>query len=195
MPYDQFPFPEVVIQKPLLESFSTNESENRLTGLSRLNVFIGPNNGGKSRLLRGLFADDDLIVGRSDELSGLVREGAQLLQIALAESPKEIQQPLSDFINKVKGPYPPMAALKERAWNTAFLGVPAQSFAAFVNRNTEPLNKVTCRDGRNLLAIARELGKHIAGIQGQKPEHVDVRRVYIPSLRGMRSPESRFHNR
>ena len=52
--------PGIVVLSEL--GYQTVESRNWLTNLSKLNVFIGPNNSGKSRLLRALFADDDLPV-------------------------------------------------------------------------------------------------------------------------------------
>ncbi|MEW4529299.1 ATP-binding protein [Maioricimonas sp. JC845] len=65
---------EIQLPQNLAASYTANGVGNRITGLGRLNVFIGPNNSGKSRLLRGLFSVERLEYGPTDEISERVRK-------------------------------------------------------------------------------------------------------------------------
>ncbi len=60
----------------------------RLVGLSKLNVFIGPNNSGKSRLLRALFSAQPL-VGSSEKVHGdstdAIRTRVRVLRAAILD--------------------------------------------------------------------------------------------------------------
>ena len=46
------------LDKDLFPHYETTESDNALANLSQINIFIGANNSGKSRLMRTLFEHD-----------------------------------------------------------------------------------------------------------------------------------------
>lgn len=50
-------YKEMFLETTAYESFKTGNVRNELSNLGRINIFIGPNNSGKSRLLRLLFKD------------------------------------------------------------------------------------------------------------------------------------------
>ena len=64
MPEDITLIGEIQVPEELQNDFSAVQPFNRITELKRLNVLIGPNNSGKSRFLRRLFASKKLLVSR-----------------------------------------------------------------------------------------------------------------------------------
>jgi predicted ATP-dependent endonuclease of OLD family len=48
-------FKSLQLNTDITKEYITNEEDNILSNLSRINIFIGPNNSGKSRFMRGLF--------------------------------------------------------------------------------------------------------------------------------------------
>jgi len=111
-------FRELVLPDELSKSYATDEHANRICKLSKLNVFIGPNNSGKSRLLRGLFQQKQLVFSPvSDDLErfrhlvtelreglkGEFEEGDRPMVNALGPQVKAIYAPLSSerYVNYV----------------------------------------------------------------------------------------------
>ncbi|MCC7425220.1 MAG: AAA family ATPase [Planctomycetaceae bacterium] len=82
---------EVEIPETIREFYTTDFYKNRIHGLSRLNVFIGPNDSGKSRLLREIFASNCLAYGATDESSEIVRTHVAKLRKAMQSLSGSIQ--------------------------------------------------------------------------------------------------------
>ena len=49
----------ILLDAALTSDYKTTEQDNALANLSKINIFIGANNSGKSRLMRTLFANDE----------------------------------------------------------------------------------------------------------------------------------------
>jgi AAA15 family ATPase/GTPase len=47
---------EIYLPEELRQQYNLSENCYVLSGINRINIFIGPNNSGKSRLLRGLYS-------------------------------------------------------------------------------------------------------------------------------------------
>lgn len=48
------------LKTEVAKQYTTGEEDNNLNNLSRINIFIGPNNSGKSRFMRDLFIENDI---------------------------------------------------------------------------------------------------------------------------------------
>ena len=204
---------EILIPESIKNDYEGSTPHNSLRGIKRLNVFVGPNNSGKSRLLRELFLTaQNLMIGSTDKYSIDVRAAVcKCLELIPAF---ERQQ------NIVGG-------LRENLI-TSQLGCheTAQHFASFEDNTTEFL-----KIAKNLDRLAHECRNHnppqidleksrlmteslriiCRGIQelakagkptqvaGQQkppiePRLSNAKYIYIPTLRGMRlSSENESH--
>ena len=58
-------FHSLQLKTEITQQYKTNEEDNNLENLSRINIFIGPNNSGKSRFMRELFIEDDIKINET----------------------------------------------------------------------------------------------------------------------------------
>ncbi|WP_312314969.1 ATP-dependent nuclease [Empedobacter brevis] len=55
-------FKSLQLKTEVAKQYTTGEEDNSLNNLSRVNIFIGPNNSGKSRFMRDLFIDNNITI-------------------------------------------------------------------------------------------------------------------------------------
>lgn len=78
---------EIVVPESIADHYQASQPFNSLSGVKRLNVIVGPNNSGKSRLLRSLFLENkQLQVSTNTPRASAVRE---LIRSISAKSPKK----------------------------------------------------------------------------------------------------------
>ena len=93
---------EIRLPESLSENFSADSPFNSLRGIRRINVLIGPNNSGKSRLLRALFkCKDSMLVSTADETSTSIRTKIRKL-IDLIPALKEESPQLEDVLSEIE---------------------------------------------------------------------------------------------
>lgn len=169
-----------------LDGFHGADPFNRLERLSRLNVFIGPNNSGKSRLLRGLFAATDLMYVPGDAVARKGIDALAELRLIARRMRASVDdghtQAVEREVNKLRLPFFALARAgadrdaQDIGANDNILGVARTARNA--HRDTLNLGNFadlygTFRDARNTL------------IQGPTTNWEPVR-IYFPALRGLR---------
>jgi hypothetical protein len=172
---------ELFIPNELGDTYQTPAHGNRLTKLSKLNVFIGPNNAGKSRLLRGIFSAELLQVSPAVPSLEQFRASIADISVTLAEPipPQDNFLTLSvrDSLQKV---YAPMAkSSHESRW---------EGWRPFVSAviNAESRRAELSPEGKELFSKCVDLRKLCDRLHQADIPDVNATRIYIPALRGLR---------
>lgn len=91
---------EIIIPEAIASDYGADPAFNSLRGIKRLNAFVGPNNSGKSRLLREMFlAGPRLLVSTDNENARLVRKAIR--QLRTFEPDAKLHRRLDALFNKV----------------------------------------------------------------------------------------------
>ncbi len=180
---------ELAIPEAANECYSTGTEGNRIEKLTQLNVFIGPNNSGKSRLLREIFASNVIEATPNDERSDAVRACLQQLHryldhtfasepsaTTLREALPRLFPPLSR-----RGPHNPHDKLSEivKSQYKMLVGFTEQYGPAVRLQNQGEVGKEIFRQ----FVLLRG---HFQHLTQQTPPLPDMTRLYIPALRGLR---------
>lgn len=167
------------------DGYSGDEPGNSISGLHTLNVFIGPNNAGKSRLLRAIFAEKELrFATNADELEALrraiddVRAAAEIVK----ESNGQVvtgHKAAFDLFDELRCPFYSKGNKRpDDGFSNLFKRFQrADGDLRFlkISQSAEPLNKPV-----NVLEGRLKSAAHL------QPTHPNWHRIYIPSLRGLR---------
>lgn len=166
-----------------------------LRGLKKVNIFIGPNNSGKSRLLRSLFHDLDGITFQPDiehynEALTLYREAYNSVTSLKADH----QKFHSGFADTVKFPLiePSDWILAENAHQLSTLKdylFTIDSDKVRQKMNHEPGRIVEMNSLRHVELIEGAVKSVIKNLEQIDPELLQIHRfirLYIPTLRGLR---------
>jgi hypothetical protein len=172
---------ELFIPDEAGDTYHTPAHGNRLTKLSKLNVFIGPNNAGKSRLLRAIFSAEPLNV--STAVPNLEQFRASIAEVSTAA---EAQFPEGDsfLINPVRQAmkimYAPMAkSSPDSRWQDWRPFV-----AAVINANDR--RRDLSPEGKGLFEKCATLRQLCDRLHQAKVPDLGAMRIYIPALRGLR---------
>ena len=185
---------EILIPSAVANDYFANTPFNSLVGIKRLNVLIGPNNSGKSRLLRSLFlAGNKLQISTDDPDARSVLKG---VRSALMLSP-QLKDPYDHYFEKIR--------------NLLMQGLPSfhncdgqmmnnsQSYPQVLNLRNELRSRFS--DANEVCSgIMQSLNATVNGLKslGEKsspkgqppilptPPFSNPQFVYIPTLRGMR---------
>ena len=173
-----FAIREMLLPESIATEYSTDLYSPVLHQMSRLNVFIGANNTGKSRLLRSLFSSQSTPLGLRDSLSEEIRESVKTwLRIA----PPQEENLRRELANKI--PF-----LYQGGYTSFGSGPPSNelSISARVD-DTDTREKL----GRMLNGMRDYF--HIQNWKRRVPDLQPFFRVYIPTLRGLRRPIQDAH--
>jgi AAA ATPase domain len=181
---------EIQLELETFNRFTSDPEKRRIANLSKVNVFVGPNNSGKSRFLRALASikeyvfktdsepealrgiKDELVTGlvtlrdnlKIKDVGGLVKEAGQLPQLLSITEGKQICPALIALVEKIRTIAPTSLNVEPN-----FGGTPAQRLIL------ESLRKV--------LAPIKE---QIEALRMPPDTKYEFKRVYIPTLRGLR---------
>jgi predicted ATPase len=173
-----FAIREMHLPESIATEYSTDLSSPVLHQLSRLNVFIGANNTGKSRLLRSLFSSQSTPLGLRDSQSEEIRESVKTwLKIA----PPEEESLRRELANKIP-------LLYQRGYTIFGSGPPSHELS-ISSQVGDPDTILTL--GRMLTRMREYF--HIQNWKRRVPDLQDFFRVYIPTLRGLRRPIQDTH--
>ena len=75
-----------------LNDFGYNDYHGYIDGLSRINIFVGPNNCGKSRFLRGLFKSSEYSFDPNDLSGGELESIAKEIDLMILTTNEHIRQ-------------------------------------------------------------------------------------------------------
>lgn len=171
-----------------LNGYNTDSSESQALKVKRLNLLIGPNNSGKSRLLRSLFSSSggEIQVAIGERLRSVVDELGSTLQLfrnnaRVNNFNSEVFLGVVDGdclpVEQVKASYSEFSKVIHEACNDNFrvMGSSAETHA--LNRLKDILADAQSR------TVALRVVQHLAG---EVHEAVTFKSHYIPILRGMR---------
>lgn len=204
---------EIILPDGIKADYTAASPHNSLVGIKRLNAFVGPNNSGKSRLLRELFVTaQNLMVSSTDQHSVQIRSAVRLCLDLLPafERQRELIKDLSR--NLVAAPFgfhegtQHFVSFEKHLSEFARVAQNLERVAHDCRNHNPPQIDIdkTNQLGKSLRSICRgveELAKegkpiHVSG-QQQPPPEPRLRKakyIYIPTLRGMRlSSENESH--
>lgn len=190
---------EIILPDCVKDDYEAAEPLNSLRGIKRLNTLIGPNNSGKSRLLRELFyASEEMLVGETEtgsvRVRSAVRDSVALLPVVTA-----FHDPVRDLQSKLlAAPLGFHSAGRNYArlegdpnvFNAAALGIEERLQSIGKNRTSKEVE--VCLQ---LASHLRVISKGVANLAspGGPPNSVpatlrlaNAKYIYVPTLRGMR---------
>lgn len=174
---------EILIPSPLSDEYTGSSPFNSLSDIKRLNVFIGPNNTGKSRFMRELFWTNRFLnVSTSDPiLSEILRDSKQAINELKAIENRDVLQ--RQIYESLLEPFA-FQRLTER------LSVDQNKLKQIekdLRNSPAPINHSDYRlIVKELLRKLQDIQSSSAGIEHLKHTFGDAKFVYIPTLRGMR---------
>ena len=174
---------ELQIPDAVGEAFETDSKDRRLRRLSRLNVFIGPNNSGKSRLLRELFAQPTLSFSPFSAEAVDVRR--RIDEIVALDLPKHVHQKLSVLVNQFQLPLQNDQAdnLSDQKREQVTVAV-----ARYFERHSIKLIEYEKERGIDVMTLFRTTAEALERLYSAEPAKCVFNRIYIPTLRGLRPP-------
>jgi hypothetical protein len=205
---------EIILPDGVKADYEASGPHNSLVGIKRLNAFVGPNNSGKSRLLRELFATaQNLIVSSTAEHSVLIRstirncidllpafenQGDQLIQglhTNLVSAPFGFHETTHHFAyyDKQKSEFSQIATKLARAAGAYRRHNPPTLDPGLLDNLSKYLYAVC----QGIDELAKEGKPPFDSGRQQPPPEPRLRNakyIYIPTLRGMRlSSENESH--
>lgn len=195
---------EIIVPDSIAEDYDADATFNSLRGIKRLNAFVGPNNSGKSRLIRELFlASSNLLISTDDDNARIVRKSVR--EIRAFEPNARVHRGLDASINEALGDFPfgfhqctQHLGSQNQQRNLGQIANQIRSHTNHVRPNQNiDFDLESYRQAASAVSsIERgleELGKasqpRRAGGQQQPappPPFQHAKFVYIPTLRGMR---------
>lgn len=159
----------------------------RITKLSRLNVFIGPNNSGKSRLLRRLFADESMSYVPNLAEAIDVNESIGKLFIYVNENidEKDTREWLFENLNKFRTP-----SLVEKSHKVDDF-TNERKVLDYVKR--ELVRKIHGEERREIRTLISKVESNLENykrIADNEKFNTTFKKIYIPALRGLRPPQN-----
>ncbi|RIJ41836.1 AAA family ATPase [Pontibacter oryzae] len=183
----RYPFESINLNKHDFKEYTSTEGNEFVSNLSKINIFIGTNNSGKSRFARTLFSKNDFgVLYRNvsiDEINNII-EG---LKVDITKFYSDHR--MNDYGNVQNEIFPKLKPLHFFASDLDiknYLVEPLKRIASLGgngglsgNVNRQDLATFLRDTGENYLRTLEELG-----IVDFKP---DFRKIYIPTLRGLRT--------
>jgi len=173
-------------------------NEENLANLSRINIFVGANNSGKSRFLRSLASIKQLHFVPTSSLEALETIRRELVSSIVAVANRHSVEDVDGFISKARS-LPEMTSVKEReAFAEPLLSLikgilqhPGRARVSY--RSGLGLSSPPEQVLRNLQAAARQASEGLGSASAGLPGKFDFKRIYIPTLRGLRSIGEKDH--
>lgn len=188
---------EIKLPESVAGDYDADEPFNSLRDVRRLNAFVGPNNSGKSRLMRALFmAGSDLMISTDDEDSRLVRQGvreASVTASGLCGQPQIVEKSNELLARPFFGFHRCNQHFGEAEGKAREVGELASSVSRVLSSPYGNIDRKAYEDYRNALQLivngTAQLKRKSSQVHNQpvpQPPFKDTEFVYIPTLRGMR---------
>lgn len=188
---------DIFLPETLSAQFDIVGVRTRLSGLNRINIFIGPNNSGKSRLMRGLFANSFNYKLRGIDLKEIADLGRNLKQSIdeIAEEFNILEVGSAEILNIGKEIEQIESRLSKEQLPDGLSAV--NDLGAFITKmKTFRVIKTTTAMNARQTGTSEELGARIRLLAGTFSNRIDPQiskislpdfyKVYVPMLRGLR---------
>lgn len=156
-------------------------NERIITGLSAINFYVGPNNSGKSRLLRKIATNEDRLFRFSNF--------PKSLDLLKAEILNELdKQNLKSYFDEIKDPW----------WNLEYniKSSDPQRQAAQLRGIMDRLGNQTSHELRTIFRkVDQEFSAYIQSESTKRSMDLNIHRIYIPTLRGLRPLPDQGHTK
>jgi len=191
---------EIILPEEIATDYEAEAPFNSLNGIKRLNAFVGPNNAGKSRLLRELFlAGTNLLVSTDDEDARMVRTSVReaLLLTSRLSHHRGLPEKVQELLNSQSYGFHPcgqhVGSRNQQDKKINELASEIQRYArsqphgsdreAFLSASAA-LQSIT----RGLSKLTNKSQPQQRGGQERAPDPLfrAAEFIYIPTLRGMR---------
>jgi hypothetical protein len=187
----------LTLPEELAGSYRLNPPQGRLDHLAKLNVFIGVNNSGKSRFLRELFKYRNWHFRVSDEAEGIFQAVAQRMTELRQKAEKifsGVTLDSSKYLHEILTYKAPDIILENSRALDREIKLLAEASTP-PSQPIDPYEGAFIRARRNLARDAKPYLETLMQLRNGLPEHYEFKRIYIPALRGMRSPrqERKFY--
>lgn len=178
------------LEPDALEAFSTEQSEKFIDNIAKINIFIGPNNSGKSRFMRSLFSQEKIRF-ETDSVD-LAAINKPIKELNLSIQAFFGQHPNVSKIHNIKRSFE-VSEVQAIESGTPYLGTAIDKIKQLANVPAAP--SVTARTGSNidpetarvaLATPATHALETINALAEDLPETIEFKRIYIPVLRGLR---------
>jgi hypothetical protein len=188
-----FHIKELILDGADFSKYSVERGNSSLPNLSKINVFVGANNSGKSRFLRQIATIETLVFVPTVDLSA-----AEQIRKDVADGIKVVatRHRISDagnFVNESQG----IRSLLPVRENERIIEPLQQLVTKVLAQGTNGLTVTSSTISADHEAILRDLKAAVsaasASLEGAIkaiPNHFKFKRIYLPTLRGLRSLES-----
>ena len=195
---------EIIIPDSICDHFHSNTIFNSIEGIKRLNAFVGPNNSGKSRLLRSLYsASSRLKVSHNSSIETSLRKSARKVAAGLSavqtngecEGSRTRQETLEWGLNVFQNcefGFSPISTLKHPADSKKKIDQFLEKWQD-LSRDLRGIDSV-----RRLLTTANQIRLDLRNLEKAASKNStelnplsSSQFVYIPTLRGLRIPNDR----
>ena len=174
------------------EKYSVAGAEpKKLPGLSKINIFVGPNNSGKSRFMRLLAGTESLAFGPN-----LAPHEPEDFKTLLSKLITEMSAALKRYTNMPAKLDGCEGLRKLYPIREGKLGIgPLRAFLTGFADHTQIAKSWDQADldviFGNMSPLAMEWRERLTAIWQGLPDHFEFRKVYVPVLRGLRPPKDR----
>lgn len=158
--------------------------------LNRLNVFVGPNNSGKSRLLRAMFANSSPTFAPHSENQTIAYKLIKLVSLGLSsERLPDHKNDIEEFQRRLSALMPNLMMIQNQPRERESAERVADSFRTFcqpqmLSFRDLPTGCERFPTWQSALKKLRELADDI--VQPVRSQPAGVAHIYIPTLRGLR---------
>lgn len=178
------PLCEIAIPPRLATSFFGVQPQNRITNLAKLNVFVSPNNSGKSRLIRELFGCEELCFSLRTSLNqSILAHSKELADVLKTATANEFAAELSA---RLKDIYPVLHTAKGVYQITAEQNNLNNSVGAKIGSHNSELRAIFGSEKEAYTSKLVSLCENISVTRTDKGPETQLLRIYIPTLRGLR---------
>lgn len=190
---------EIIVPSSVSVDYDANGPYNSLRDIRRLNAIVGPNNSGKSRLMRALFLDgSDLLMSTSDEHARRCRELVRRIASRIPETNGD--ERFNEHLEKIRTFCFTSQVGFHRCGQHLLPNRDARPLVQSLSSGTFRLVQKYPEHRENLHSIATDLKSIELAIEGldvksrpdgrgtqpEPPVLQNAEFVYIPTLRGMR---------
>ncbi len=175
----------ILIDETIFEGYKTTNPENTLDNLSKINIFIGVNNSGKSRFLRTLFQSEKYLFSRPQSLYYEINNEIENLKKIFTAKVLNMRYSNPTF------PVVEQALAPKYINRLSDLNANKQYITHLLNNTELYFESISGNASIYLDRVENfpTLFSKLKELNAQLTPNSDFKKIYIPTLRGLRPPE------